>query len=102
MSAPDVADAGAAAALADLFFTAPSESSKTLVNDVRRRYRDWRSSGEKSSAIADVLDLNHDLKTQQQRSSAAGLRRVKTYAGSLHGMPPVRHRTCTHRLLQDP
>ena len=42
-----LADSAAAGALADLFFHAPtlSEEDKIRANDLRRKYRDWRSAG---------------------------------------------------------
>lgn len=80
------ADTEAAASLADLFFTAP-EADKARANDLRKRYREWRSSTG-GPATADVLDLNHDALARANRSSA-GMRRVKTYGGCLNSISPV-------------
>lgn len=86
MAATTTADAGAAAALADLFFHAP-EDDKAKANDLRRRYREWRSSNG-AHATADVLDLNHDAAARESRSKA-GMRRIQTVGGKLNSFSPV-------------
>ena len=70
-------------ALADLFFHAPtlSEEDKIRANDLRRKYRDWRSAGG-TVPHADVLDLNHEAATSESRSEAK-LKRVKTVGACL-------------------
>lgn len=81
------ADAGAAAALADLFFHAPEDDK--VNGDLRKRYRSWRSSSNGGHATADVLDLNHDAAARASRSKA-GMRRVQTVGGKLSALSPVR------------
>ena len=76
----------AAAALADLFFLpgpSLSDAEKLRANELRQRYRDWRTNGSSGvPSTPDVLDLNHQAVTNERRSMSK-MRRVKTVGARL-------------------
>jgi hypothetical protein len=89
--ASKTSEANAAVALADLFFhDAPkvSDAEKLRANELRKRYRDWRTS---TSAVPhfDVLAMKHEDEVGMKRSGAK-MKRVKTVGARLQDMPPVR------------
>ena len=82
----------AAAALADLFFLPGptlSDAEKLKANELRQKYRDWRSSSSSAAPTVDVLDLNHQANTSEQRPAVSKMRRVKTVGARLEAMQPV-------------
>ena len=82
----------AAAALADLFFLPGpclSDADKMRANELRAKYRSWRSSSSSAVPHADVLDLKHEAITSEWRSRAK-MKRVQTVGSRLHELSPVR------------
>ena len=74
--------ASAAAALADLFYNPPDSADKSVVQDVRTKYRDWRVNGSHAAPTADVLDLKREAAANEQKK-ASKMRRVQTVGARL-------------------
>ena len=93
----DASSRAAAGALADLFFAPPNPLEAQSVNELRHKYRDWRQAVG-TVPHADVLDLNREAKTDEQRASGK-MRRVKTVGARLHHSPVHRRPECTRALM---
>ena len=84
----------AASALADLFFLpvgpSLSDAEVSRANDLRKRYRDWRCSKTDSTVPPDVLDLKYEAQSRERRSTAKGMKRVRTVGARMQELSPVR------------